>query len=73
MPLKRDTSPVFHCTDAITGVGSTAVLEQRSLVHHIVPVPEMTHLEATVTYYVGRHNGENHHVILLSLSTSDLI
>jgi len=38
---------VCHSTDRPTTGGGTAVLFRRGIVHHSVPVPCLTHLEAT--------------------------
>jgi hypothetical protein len=38
---------VYHRTDRLTARDGTAILFSRGLVHHSVPVPGMTHLEAT--------------------------
>jgi hypothetical protein len=38
---------VCHRTDRPTMGGSTAILVRRGVVHHSVPVPGLTHLEAT--------------------------
>jgi len=38
---------VCHRTDRPTAGGGTAILVRRGIVHHSVPVPDQTHLEAT--------------------------
>jgi hypothetical protein len=38
---------VCHHTDGLTGRGSTAILVHHGIVHHSVPVPGLTHLQAT--------------------------
>ena len=38
---------VCHCIDRRTLGGGTAILVCRGIVHHSVPVPGLTHLEAT--------------------------
>ena len=38
---------VCHRTDRPTAGGATAILVRRGIVHHSVPVPGLTHLEAT--------------------------
>jgi hypothetical protein len=38
---------VYHRTDRPTAGGGTAILVRRGIVHHSVPVPGLTHLEAT--------------------------
>jgi hypothetical protein len=38
---------VGHLTDRPTAGGGTAMLIRRGIVHHPVPVPGLTHLEAT--------------------------
>ena len=38
---------VCHRTDRPTAEGGTAILVRRGIVHHSVPVPRLTHLEAT--------------------------
>jgi hypothetical protein len=38
---------VCHCTDRPTARGGTAILVRRGIVHRSVPVPDLTHLEAT--------------------------
>ena len=38
---------VCHRTDRPTAGGGTAILVRRGIVHHSVPVPGLTHLEAT--------------------------
>ena len=38
---------VCYCTDRPTLGGDTAILFRRGIVHHSVPVPGLTHLEAT--------------------------
>jgi len=38
---------VCHRTDRPTAGGGTAILFRRGIVHHSVPVPGLTHLEAT--------------------------
>jgi hypothetical protein len=47
---------VYHRTDRPTAGGGTAILVRRGIVHHSVPVPGLTHLEATAiqTMLVGR-------------------
>jgi len=43
----RLTNYVCHCTDRATAGGGTATLVRHGIVHHSVPVPGLTHLEAT--------------------------
>jgi hypothetical protein len=43
----RLANHVCHCTDRPTAGGGTAILVRRDIVHHSVPVPGLTHLEAT--------------------------
>jgi hypothetical protein len=38
---------ICHRTDSLTAGGGTAILVRRGIVHHSVPVPGLTHLEAT--------------------------
>jgi exonuclease III len=38
---------VCHRTDRLTAGGGTVILLRRGIVHHSVPVPGLTHLEAT--------------------------
>jgi hypothetical protein len=38
---------VCHRTDRSTAGGGTAILVRRGIVHHSLPVPGLTHLEAT--------------------------
>jgi hypothetical protein len=38
---------VCHRTDRLTAGGGTAILVRRGIVHYSVPVPGLTHLEAT--------------------------
>jgi hypothetical protein len=38
---------VCHRTDRLTAGGGTAILVRRGIIHHSVPVPGLTHLEAT--------------------------
>jgi hypothetical protein len=39
---------VCHCIDRTTAGGGTAILVRSGIVHHSVPVPGLTHLEATL-------------------------
>ena len=43
----RFANYVCHRTDKSTAGGGTAILVRRGIVHHSVPVPGLTHLEAT--------------------------
>ena len=43
----RLANDVCHCTDTPTARGGTAILVRRGIVHNSVPVPGLTHLEAT--------------------------
>ena len=43
----RFANYVCHRTDRLTAGGGTAILDRRGIVHHSVPVPGLTHLEAT--------------------------
>jgi hypothetical protein len=38
---------VWHSTDRPTAGGGTAILVTRGIVHHLVPVPGLTYMEAT--------------------------
>jgi hypothetical protein len=42
---------VRHRTDRPTAGGGTAMLVRRGIVHHSVPVPGLTHLEATAVQF----------------------
>ena len=52
----RLASYVCHRTDRPTAGGGTAILVRRGMQHHSVPVPSLTHLEATAikTELAGR-------------------
>jgi hypothetical protein len=43
---------VCHRTDRPTAGGGTAILVRRGIVHHSVPVPGLTHLEATAVQVI---------------------
>jgi len=45
----RLSNYVCHRTNRLTAGGGTAILVRRGIVHHSVPVPGLTHLEATAT------------------------
>jgi len=51
---------VCHRTDRPTAGGSTAILVRRGIVHHSVPVPDRTHLQATaIQGTFGRQTGNS--------------